>query len=94
MGVFFSSIQGILIIIGLIAVGYGLSYLGWFSESSSRLIAKLVTQVALPTYMISTITKDFTAAKLIKLLPDLAIPSPFYDNSNFCFYYLDQSSKN
>lgn len=74
MGVFFSSIQGILIIIGLIAVGYGLSALGWFSESSTRLIAKIVTQVALPTYMISTITKDFTAAKLIKLLPNLAIP--------------------
>jgi len=49
MGVFFSSIQGILIIIGLIAVGYGLSALGWFSENSTRLIAKLVTQVALPT---------------------------------------------
>jgi len=74
MGVFFSSIQGILIIIVLIAVGYGLSHLGWFSENSTKLIARLVTQVALPTYMISTITKDFTAAKLIKLLPDLAIP--------------------
>lgn len=74
MGVFFSSISGILIIIGLIAVGYGLSALGWFDDKSTRLIAKIVTQVALPAYMISTITKDFTAKKLIKLLPDLGVP--------------------
>lgn len=74
MGVFFQSIQGILIIIVLIAVGYTLAQRGWFSEETTRLIAKLVTQVALPTYMIFTITKDFTAEKLIKLLPDLLIP--------------------
>lgn len=74
MGVFVQSVSGILIIIGLIAVGYFLARRGWFSDESTSLIAKLVTQVALPTYMIYTITHDFTADKLIKLLPDLAIP--------------------
>ncbi|MFD1471684.1 AEC family transporter [Companilactobacillus mishanensis] len=74
MGIFVQSVQGILIIIGLIAVGYVLARRGWFSDEATSLIAKLVTQVALPTYMIYTITHDFTASKLIKLLPDLVIP--------------------
>ncbi|WP_125761542.1 AEC family transporter [Companilactobacillus hulinensis] len=74
MGVFFQSVQGILIIIVLIAVGYFLAQKGWFSDDSTKLIAKVVTQVALPAYMIYTITHDFTAAKLIKLLPNLVIP--------------------
>lgn len=74
MGVFVQSVQGILIIIGLIAVGYYLAKRGWFSDEATSLIAKIVTQVALPTYMIYTITHDFTAKKLVKLLPDLAIP--------------------
>ncbi|KRK65370.1 Malate permease [Companilactobacillus tucceti DSM 20183] len=74
MEVFFQSVQGIFIIIGLIAVGYALALKGWFTEDTTKLIAKLVTQVALPAYMIFTITKDFTAHKLITLLPNLVIP--------------------
>ncbi|WP_270216913.1 AEC family transporter [Pediococcus pentosaceus] len=68
------SIQGVLVIIVMVAVGYYLASLHWFSESSKKLIAKIVTQVALPPYMIVSITKDFTKSELVKLLPNLWYP--------------------
>ncbi|MDV7719788.1 AEC family transporter [Pediococcus ethanolidurans] len=74
MTIFIHSIQGVIIIIVMIAIGYILSWRKWFDENSSRLIAKLVTQIALPAYMISTITHDFTAKKLLSTLPDLRFP--------------------
>ncbi|KJU73813.1 malate transporter [Pediococcus damnosus LMG 28219] len=74
MTIFLHSIQGVVTIIVMIAVGYILSWRNWFDEGSSRLIAKLVTQIALPAYMISTITHDFTAKKLLSTLPDLRFP--------------------
>lgn len=46
----------------------------WFTPDSPKAISKIVTQVALPTYMISTITTKFTAAELKTLLPDLRYP--------------------
>lgn len=58
----------------MIAIGYILSWRKWFDEGSSRLIAKLVTQIALPAYMVSTITHDFTAKTLLSTLPDLRFP--------------------
>ncbi|MFT8392139.1 MAG: AEC family transporter [Sporolactobacillus sp.] len=74
MGTFLSSVQGILVILIMVGIGYGLAARGWFDEKSSRLIAKLVTQIALPAYMISTITANFTSHELLRLLPDLRFP--------------------
>ncbi len=68
------SIQGVLVIIIMVAVGYYLASRHWFNEDSKKLLAKLVTQVALPPYMITSITKDFTKAELFKLLPNLWYP--------------------
>ncbi|WP_083484688.1 AEC family transporter [Pediococcus stilesii] len=68
------SIQGVLVIIVMVAVGYYVASLHWFTESSKKLIAKLVTQVALPPYMIVSITKDFTKDELARLLPNLWYP--------------------
>ncbi|MCH9266400.1 AEC family transporter [Pediococcus acidilactici] len=58
----------------MVAVGYYLASRHWFNEDSKKLLAKLVTQVALPPYMITSITKDFTKAELFKLLPNLWYP--------------------
>lgn len=58
----------------MVAVGYYIASLHWFTENSKKLIAKLVTQVALPPYMIVSITKDFTKDELIRLLPNLWYP--------------------
>lgn len=75
MDIFLSSISGILVILGMILVGFVIGEKGWFDDKSRGLIAKLVTQVALPCYMLYTITQRFTTADLLKMLPALRFPT-------------------
>ena len=75
MDIFLRSISGILVILGMILVGFVIGEKGWFDDKSRGLIAKLVTQVALPCYMLYTITQRFTAAYLLKMLPTLRFPA-------------------
>lgn len=74
MAVFVRSVSGVLIILVMIGLGYVLSRRGWFDDQAPKLIARLVTQIALPAYMISTITAKFSAETLKKTLPDLRFP--------------------
>ncbi|MFD1465920.1 AEC family transporter [Lapidilactobacillus mulanensis] len=74
MSIFLNSLSGVLTILVMIVVGYVLTKIGWFTESISRLIAKLVTQLALPLYMMTTIMTRFSKKELIALLPDLRFP--------------------
>ena len=75
MDIFLKSISGILVILGMILVGFVIGEKGWFDDKSRGLIAKLVTQIALPCYMLYTITQRFTAAALLKMLPALRFPA-------------------
>lgn len=75
MARFVSSFSGVLIILIMVLVGYVLTKKGWFDEKAPNLIAKLVTQVALPCYMISTIVGRFTAKELLEILPQLRFPA-------------------
>ena len=75
MDIFLRSISGILVILGVILVGFVIGEKGWFDDKSRGLLAKLVTQVALPCYMLYTITQRFTAADLLKMLPGLRFPA-------------------
>ena len=75
MDIVLRSISGILVILGMILVGFVIGERGWFDDKSRGLIAKLVTQVALPCYMLYTITQRFTAADLLKMLPALRFPA-------------------
>ncbi|OFR17703.1 AEC family transporter [Streptococcus sp. HMSC072G04] len=75
MDIFLRSISGILVIMGMILVGFVIGEKGWFDDKSRDLLAKLVTQVALPCYMLYTITQRFTAADLLKMLPALRFPA-------------------
>ena len=75
MDIFLKSISGILVILGMILVGFIIGEKGWFDDKSRGLLAKLVTQVALPCYMLYTITQRFTAAALLKMLPELRFPA-------------------
>lgn len=68
------ALNGIFTIVFVVGLGYALSKKKWFDESSSALIARLVTTVSLPLYMITSLTKNFTAEKLIKLAPDMLLP--------------------
>lgn len=70
----FHSISGVLTILVMIIVGYALAKKNWFDEKASRLISKLVTQVALPCYMLNTITSKFSKQQLIQIFPDLKFP--------------------
>ncbi len=54
MEIFLTSISGILVILGMILVGFVMGEKGWFDDKSRGLIAKLVTQIALPCYMLYT----------------------------------------
>lgn len=74
MSVFFSSVSGVLIILIMVAIGYILAEKKWFDENSTMLLSKLVTQIALPAYMVTTIMRDFSAHELKTLLPDLRYP--------------------
>ena len=75
MDIFLRSISGILVILGMILVGFVIGEKGWFDDKSRGLLAKLVTQVALPCYMLYTITQRFTATDLLKMLPGLRFPA-------------------
>jgi len=59
----------------MILVGFVIGEKGWFDDKSRGLLAKLVTQVALPCYMLYTITQRFTAVDLLKMLPALRFPA-------------------
>ncbi|MGC8256562.1 AEC family transporter [Leuconostoc mesenteroides] len=74
MSVFLQSIQGVLVILVMVAIGYGLASAKWFTDKSGQIIARIVTQVALPMYMVNTITHDFTKGELIRLLPEIKFP--------------------
>lgn len=74
MGTFIQGTEGVLVILVMISVGYILARRGWFDKKTGKLLAKLVTQIALPAYMISTITSDFNSKELINLLPNLRFP--------------------
>ena len=75
LSVFLQSISGIITIIIMIAVGYVLARRGWLDDKSSSLIARLVTQIGLPCYMIETIVGRFSAGDLKTMLPQLRYPA-------------------
>ncbi|AXX65594.1 MAG: AEC family transporter [Lactobacillus sp.] len=58
----------------MILIGYALTQIGWFDERYSRVTSKLVTQIALPCYMINTITSKFSRNELFQIFPDLKFP--------------------
>jgi len=68
------SIQSILPIVIMIAVGYFLTRRGWFGEDAAGLFSKVVTNVALPPYMIYNVMSTYTRAQLIEAGPGLIVP--------------------
>ncbi len=68
------SFEGILTILIIILTGFFLSKKGWFSEDSVSLISRLVTNVTLPTYMMSMLLASFTRDSLLQLVHGLPIP--------------------
>ena len=65
---------GLFSVIFIIGIGYVLAKRGWFDDNSSKVLARLVTSVALPLYMITNMTKNFNREKLLTMAPDLMVP--------------------
>lgn len=72
--VLLNAIQGVLSIILMIAIGYILSYRGWFDSKSSKLISRLVVSVSLPAYMIANLMGQYDRDKLIHLVSGSLVP--------------------
>lgn len=69
-----STIQSVLSIIIMIVIGYALAYKKWFTEESSNLIVKLVTQISLPALMIYTLMVNFSKQQLVSSALYLILP--------------------
>ncbi len=67
MGVFFTSIQSVLAIVIMIAVGYMGQALGWFDDKFSGALSKLIMNVALPASIFMAMMKFFHPSQLANL---------------------------
>jgi predicted permease len=68
------TIQSIIGLLAIIGLGYGLTASGWFDDRSMKLVARLVTSVALPAYtltnLLSSMNRDvFARAGFGMLIP-------------------------
>ena len=69
-----SALEGIFTIVFVVGTGCFLGWSGWFDEKNNAMIAKLVTHISLPCYLITGMTKSFTLSRLIELMPDMLLP--------------------
>ena len=72
--VFFQSIQSVISIILMIALGYILKRQGWFDENFGKNISGLITKVALPASIFVSVLKYLTKDSLISLSGSLLFP--------------------
>ena len=74
MDIVLHSLNGVLTVLIMIAMGVLLERKGWFDEKSVSLVSKLVTQVCLPTYMLTNILGKFQHDQLISMSKGLIVP--------------------
>ncbi|MBO2537422.1 AEC family transporter [Rummeliibacillus suwonensis] len=74
MNVLVLAVESVITMLLLIGTGYYLSARKWFNQVNSGLIAKLVTNIALPAYMLHFILTDFSRDKLMHLAPGVVVP--------------------
>ncbi|MGG5314425.1 AEC family transporter [Enterococcus sp. AZ072] len=72
--IFFQSIQSVISIILMIALGYILKGQGWFDEKFSGSISSLITKVALPASIFVSVLKNLTKGTLFQLSGSLIYP--------------------
>lgn len=68
------AMEGIFTIVFVVGIGCFLGWSGWFEEKNNALIAKLVTHISLPCYLVVGMTKSFTLERLLELVPDMMLP--------------------
>lgn len=74
MEIVLHSLNGVLTVLIMIAIGAFLERKGWFDDKGVALVSKLVTQVCLPTYMLTNILSRFQHDQLISMSKGLIVP--------------------
>jgi predicted permease len=72
--VLLNAVQGVLSIILLIGLGYFLRYKGWFNDGTMKLFSRLVSNIALPAYMLSSILGSYDKNMLLEFKNGLIVP--------------------
>lgn len=67
MGVFFTSIQSVLAIVLMIAVGYLAQKAGFFGKDFSNSLSKLIMKISLPLGIFNSMLENFNPTVLGKL---------------------------
>ncbi|SHM09806.1 hypothetical protein SAMN05660826_00225 [Caldanaerovirga acetigignens] len=74
MQTFFSSLQGVLVVFLIIAVGYYLAKIRWFDERAADLFVKIVLYVSFPLNLVVNIISTLTKEELLNYARGLMIP--------------------
>ncbi|MCD7975022.1 MAG: AEC family transporter, partial [Phascolarctobacterium sp.] len=74
MDIVLHSLNGILTVMLMMAVGFAMDRRGWFTEDGVSLVSRLVNNVCLPTYMIANLVSSFTQADLFDIGRGVAVP--------------------
>ncbi|MDF2633947.1 MAG: Auxin Efflux Carrier [Pelosinus sp.] len=72
--IIFHTIESIFSIVLMIITGYVLTNKGWFDEKASQLFSRIITNLALPTYMIWNLMSTFSKDGLLHLATGLIVP--------------------
>lgn len=73
--IFLQSIQSVLTIILIIALGYAMQKANWFDERFSNSISDLITKIALPASIFTSVLTYLTRERLIQLSDSLIYPA-------------------
>lgn len=72
--IIFSTIESILSIVLIILVGYFFTAKGWFNGEVAKHFSRIITNIALPAYMIWNLMTTFSHELLLDLAPGLLVP--------------------
>ena len=72
--IFFNTIESILSIVLIIITGYIFTNKGWFDEKTGKVFSRIITNIALPAYMIWNLMSTFSKELLLDLGPGLIVP--------------------
>lgn len=72
--IFFNTVESIFSIVLIILIGYVCTAQGWFDEKNGKVFSRIITDIALPAYMIWNLMSTFSKESLIQLAPGLVVP--------------------
>ena len=73
--VFLDALGGVTSLLVVVALGFALARMGWFSASSRKLIPALVTNVSLPPFLFSIIVGSMSRDRLFEMLYGISLPA-------------------